>query len=267
MAGAAGPASVSDGRSSSLMAPAASRLSRPRRSRAGRQRLARPCSAALRRDGITEQHPPRAIGEDEVPNSLRGLEPRSFARAMIARSTSAIAMAARASDKTSNWRRTAIIYLLAAAVMVGLAFAAWPKPIAMIEAFTAGVAVGGPAGPDADGGRDTACQGRHGRRYFLVVVAGHSRGCGLLHLNGNGHLGDRGFFHAGSDGDARGLDVAERVDRLKRMRQIPDVPVLPCSKCGSTDWATTDKFVVRRDEPQQSASEDARATPPAEPSS
>jgi len=51
------------------------------------------------------------------------------------------------------------------------------------------------------------------------------------------------------------------------MRQIPDVPVLPCSKCGSTDWATTDKFVVRRDEPQQSASEDARATPPAEPSS
>jgi len=57
------------------------------------------------------------------------------------------------------------------------------------------------------------------------------------------------------------------ADRLKRMRQIPDVPVLPCSKCGSTDWATTDKFVVRRDEPQQSASEDARATPPAEPSS
>jgi hypothetical protein len=51
------------------------------------------------------------------------------------------------------------------------------------------------------------------------------------------------------------------ADRLTRMRQIPDLPVVPCSKCGNTDWATTDKFIVRRDEPQQSTSEAIRTRP------
>ncbi len=46
------------------------------------------------------------------------------------------------------------------------------------------------------------------------------------------------------------------ADRLNRMRQMPDIPVVPCSKCGSTDWATTDKFV------QQSASEATGTSPP-----
>jgi hypothetical protein len=44
------------------------------------------------------------------------------------------------------------------------------------------------------------------------------------------------------------------ADRLSRMRQIPDIPILQCSKCGSTDWATTDKFVPRRHH-RQSVSE------------
>jgi hypothetical protein len=44
--------------------------------------------------------------------------------------------------QTDGWRRTAIIYLLAAALMVLLALATWPKPVAIVQAFTAGIAVG-----------------------------------------------------------------------------------------------------------------------------
>ena len=44
--------------------------------------------------------------------------------------------------QTDGWRRTAILYLLVAVPMVLLALATWPKPVAIVEAFTAGIAVG-----------------------------------------------------------------------------------------------------------------------------
>ena len=52
------------------------------------------------------------------------------------------------------------------------------------------------------------------------------------------------------------------ADRLNRMRQIPDVPVIPCSKCGSADWATTDKFVAGPHDREQSTSDEAARTSP-----
>jgi hypothetical protein len=44
--------------------------------------------------------------------------------------------------KADEWRRTATVYMLTAALMVLLTVATWPRPAAVVEAFTAGIAVG-----------------------------------------------------------------------------------------------------------------------------
>ena len=182
--------------------------------------------------------------------------------------------------KTDGWRRTAIIYMLAAALMVLLALATWPKPVAIAEAFTAGIAVGAAimtiahlpmrrAYDDmsdtlADDMSDTLANVRQPSGAPMAPVQDRQA---LPFASGDQTTTQPARTTCEFCRPMCATTEAQLANRLKSMQENPDIKVSPCSKCGSTAWATTDEFVVRGvDRQSASASEKARAAAVSEPS-
>ena len=151
--------------------------------------------------------------------------------------------------QTEGWRRTAIIYLLAAALMVLLALATWPKPIAIVEAFTAGIAVGAaimtvahlPMRRAYDEISDTSGNVRHGSGTPMAAVQGRQV---LPFVSGDQTTTQPGATTCKFCRPMCATTKIQLANRLNSMQESPDIKVSPCSKCGSTEWATTDDFLV-----------------------
>lgn len=169
---------------------------------------------------------------------------------------------------TEGWRHTAIIYMSVAALMVLLALATWPKPIAIVEAFTAGIAFGAAIMTFAhlpmrrayedmsDGLAET------GRSGSPVAPLEHRQT--LPFVSGDQTTTQPGKTTCEFCRPMCATTEIQLANRLKSMQENPEIKVSPCSKCGSTDWATTGEFVVRGDD-RQSAPAAERARPASEP--
>ena len=163
---------------------------------------------------------------------------------------------------SERWRRTAIIYILAAALMVLLALATWPKPVAIVEAFTAGIAVGAAIMTVAHLPMRRAydeISDNMGQRSVALTAPLQDRQA-LPFVSGNQTTTQPGRTTCEFCRPMCATTEVQLANRLKSMQENPEIKVSPCSKCGSTAWATSDEFVVKGNDWQStSAAEKARA--------
>jgi hypothetical protein len=150
--------------------------------------------------------------------------------------------------QTDGWRRTAILYLLVAAPMVLLALATWPKPVALVEAFTAGIAVGAaimtiahlPMRRAYDDMSDTLASARQASGAPIAPVQHRQV---LPFLSRDQTTTQPGTTTCKFCRPMCATTKIQLANRLKSMQESADIKVSPCSKCGSTDWATTHEFL------------------------
>jgi hypothetical protein len=169
--------------------------------------------------------------------------------------------------KADGWRRTATVYMLTAALMVLLTVATWPKPVAVVEAFTAGIAVGAAIMTFAH----LPMRRAYDDMSHAFATMGQSSAAPVAPSQDRQALpfvsDDRTTTQPGRTTCefCRPMCAATEIqlaNQLKSIQENPDIKVSRCSKCGSTDWATTDEFVVRGDD-RQSASGGGNALPSA----